>query len=376
MTTKELIEKMDEHILFEELDAVEKQINQYPYLIHVMWPDGNYLLHKLMKVCAPIKYIKLILDLGANVCLRTAKGESTYDIARYNYGMLLERIERLGSKMSLVEQVHFLAETKENYNELKKLLENYKGLVHICHPNGRTLLQTAITGTRKDNDKIEIIKLILGMGADCNQLDSDGNTALTNYWTHENEHIKALLLTYGAKYSPNAEFQNFLTTAPENEVIEFLKKNPEKCYSLTTFLKGLSWDKPLLGRYLIDNNVDVNFCPPGLQPLIIRTINGYNNYNCDDWLSFISLLLKHGADLNLKDERGATALHYAVCDFLAADNTFKLIDMLLSYGAKINETTKRNGTPLDYALQYPSDKSIIKYLRDNGGLNVSLLSMP
>jgi ankyrin repeat protein len=48
-----------------------------------------------------------------------------------------------------------------------------------------------------------------------------------------------------------------------------------------------------------------------------------------------TFLLKHGADLNIKDTIGYTALHYAICN----GNT-SMANRLLAYGADIEKQTQ------------------------------------
>lgn len=59
--------------------------------------------------------------------------------------------------------------------------------------------------------------------------------------------------------------------------------------------------------------------------------------------NIVSLLLEHGADPNIKDANGNTALHYAVYVGKPA-----IAANLLPYGANIEEKTKVKFTELEF----------------------------
>ena len=62
----------------------------------------------------------------------------------------------------------------------------------------------------------------------------------------------------------------------------------------------------------------------------------------------VSLLVRHGADVKLKDRRGGTALHF-LCE-----NAEEIIKVLVDNGANIDEEDNGNHTPLQTALSHPS----------------------
>lgn len=69
-----------------------------------------------------------------------------------------------------------------------------------------------------------------------------------------------------------------------------------------------------------------------------------------------------GADVNLKDKCGMTALHFA-----AQVQSVEIASMLINSGAKIDEVDNNGNTPLSTAiLNYISDLSLIELLLKNG----------
>lgn len=62
----------------------------------------------------------------------------------------------------------------------------------------------------------------------------------------------------------------------------------------------------------------------------------------------LACMIKHGADLNLADSTGRTALHYAVM----VDSTGEMARSLITAHANVNAKTQIYGsTPLDYAIK-------------------------
>jgi len=85
----------------------------------------------------------------------------------------------------------------------------------------------------------------------------------------------------------------------------------------------------------------------GSLPLIAAALNNH--------LHIVEVLLKHGANINLTNRNGNTALHLA-----ATYGRVEVIRLLLARGADINVTTHSNKTPLDKVRQscYIKDETL------------------
>ena len=76
----------------------------------------------------------------------------------------------------------------------------------------------------------------------------------------------------------------------------------------------------------------------------------------NDW--DLQLLLENGADVNLRDKDGWTALMYA-CRY---QNSLGIVNALIEKGAYIRTRNKYNATPLLMAADYSQNPEIIKVL--------------
>lgn len=90
-----------------------------------------------------------------------------------------------------------------------------------------------------------------------------------------------------------------------------------------------------------------------------------------DKLETVKYLVEHGADINLKDARGWTPLHYAV------ERRLRLVRYLVEHGADLEAVNNHGETPLICAVQgervsslpyhwYWDDDKIVKYLVEQG----------
>ena len=105
-------------------------------------------------------------------------------------------------------------------------------------------------------------------------------------------------------------------------------------------------------RELIDLGADVN----------IRNYKGQSALHCAAKAGFhepVALLLETGADVNATDRDGDTPLH-AVCRSTVKDQAKlqKVVDLLLAAGANLNHENRLGRTP----LQVKRRKSLLKFI--------------
>ena len=82
--------------------------------------------------------------------------------------------------------------------------------------------------------------------------------------------------------------------------------------------------------------------------------------NCKESLNIVKNLVEQGADVNLKDYRNKTALHYAV-----EAKSLEIVKYLVEHGADVNCKTRRGATALHFAVGTGS-LEMAKYLVENG----------
>ena len=79
------------------------------------------------------------------------------------------------------------------------------------------------------------------------------------------------------------------------------------------------------------------------------------------YMDVAEMLLVHGADANVKEEIGQTPLHIAACG-----RNKELVELLLAHGADVNAKANDGSTPLSLAA-YFKNRDIVDLLRQHGG---------
>ncbi|AKI79857.1 putative ankyrin repeat protein [Acanthamoeba polyphaga mimivirus] len=103
-------------------------------------------------------------------------------------------------------------------------------------------------------------------------------------------------------------------------------------------------------KHLTDNIATINYCnEKGWTALMIACTM------CDEWSSLktIRLLLKKGADINIKNNKGRTVLSLMVN--IVTANKFNIMDLLIDKGADINSHDNKNKTLLIHACKKELD---------------------
>jgi len=253
---------------------------------------------------------------------------------------------------------------KEKYSLVKWIINNKRCHINNIHRwrhdkpgNGRTLLMYAI-----DNQKLDIIKLLIKKGCDINIQNYLGHNALMRICmgTENSNTLKMIkLLVYSGcdiKKQDNKGW-NTLMHAIYNqyskEVVDYLSKRSKRYYGkekgwnivqfIATKKSTIDKRKYLIVKYLLDNGYSINRrLIKKRTPLIHAVIYGYHNYK------IAQLLIERGCNINARDKRGSTALIHATknSNFTSSN---KIIKLLLDNGANINIKNKSGITALMYA---------------------------
>lgn len=238
-----------------------------------------------------------------------------------------ERLLRFGALNHLQDQffINFFSHFSNKYLE-KLLFEyiNYPFIVRILlsqgvNPNAKSTYLPTFAIRHEQSHNIATHSRL--NDADLPSLDGFNNIG-TGYLTplikaSENGYLKTikLLIEYGA--------------------------NVQNIEGESSLIKALKYEHYLVVELLLKNNVNVNVMfENNRTPLMIATSLPNSYYFC-------LLLLNFGADPNITNNLGETALIYAV-----KNNAYYTVDLLIRWGAEINfETTMYRLTPVSIAIK-------------------------
>jgi ankyrin repeat protein len=226
----------------------------------------------------------------------------------------------------------YLASVSGNAAMIERLLQAGADANTVSSEGETVLMTVARTG------KVDAAKLLIAHGADVNARESwKGQTALM--WAAAQNHPDMVreLLAHGAEVNGRSNLQKWerQTTAEPRE-----KWLPPGNFTPLHFAAREGALESV--RVLVEAGADVNAVDPdGIGTMLMAIINGHYDV--------AAYLLEHGADPNLADKTGRTALYSAV-DFhtMPVSNrpspkdmenqvgSLELIRMLLSKGANVN----------------------------------------
>jgi len=199
------------------------------------------------------------------------------------------------------------------------------------------------------NDNIEMIKLLLKHGYDINTVNFWQQTVFFYAIKDNNEEIIELLLDAGANIYNKPRYGGITTVSYFLKLsnINFLEK-----YHKDINWAQYMWEMKNLStqsfKLLLKNGVDINSRNWNNSTLLIEECR---KVKVDK--SNVEFLINNGADLNLQDNDGFTALHY-----IAMKNYPDILKLLLQSGANPFIDNNING---DYPIVY----AISEYNIDN-----------
>ncbi len=208
----------------------------------------------------------------------------------------------------------------ENPEIIEVLLEN-EADVNVKSENGKTALMYAANRYNDENNKI--VELLLRYGANVNAKDNNGRTPLLYALMKKYTKIAKTLINKGA--SVDAKDTNGVTALH--------------------IASGLT---PEMFRMVIERSADVDaqMSPDGITPLMFATL--VKNPE------IVEMLLKHGANTEIKDNNGETALIYAI-----KQNSEEIIEMLIKSGANVNAKSSTGNSLLYWAIRENGENDTI-----------------
>ena len=363
---------------------------------------GNNGKSALMVACQKgnERIVKILLGHGAKVDLQDNAGKSALMLAceerNYNSRIVLELLNK-GARVDLQDNrgrsALMLAYLKENHvvHELFKF--NKGAQVDLQDNAGKSALMLACG---KENEKI-IIEL-LNEGAQVDLQDNAGISALMLACEKENEKIAIELLNQGAR----ADLQD---NAGKSALMR-IKHNLRISYALnggaqmdlqdnagkTAMILACEEGNERIVLELLNQGAQVDLQDIHGKSALIHAVSKYyprcgpnrdyyETYNGDIELSsgenerkyIFKHLLKHGAQVNLQDHAGETALMHAIEGIDSACNNIRApmgenkqrIDMLLEHGAKVDLQNNTGRSALMLACRGGAFLKV-RILLDNG----------
>ncbi|XP_057335764.1 ankyrin-1-like isoform X2 [Microplitis mediator] len=246
----------------------------------------------------------------------------------------------------------------DDWFEITKLLIDKGADIKCRDKSGNTPLQYAIL-----QGCLEVVKLLLQQDSasdDTKTLNDKKQTLLHSAASIKSRSIIKLLLK--RKYFENVDIEDIdgktpLHLAVQSSRLKTVKLLLKHKANVNAVDKKLStpllcaihnpYQSPMI-ELLLEHKADPNCVnKEGLTPSFIAA-----TYTNDD---YIQILLKYGADLNLKiGDSGKTALH------CLAECENKFVNKIIKYGADINVLSNDEKTALDYLLE-----SMVSYCKKN-----------
>ena len=329
------------------LDNIKRLLELGADIQQLEFNDGWSALHIAARDSSH-KIIEYLLSLGMTVNMTSKTGQTPLMCACYKGGRLdnIKRLLELGADIQQLDYdgwsaLHFAA-TYSNPEIIEYLL-SLGMTVNMTDKSGQTPLMCAcLEGGRSDN-----IKRLLELGADIQQLDYDGLSALHFAATYSNPEIIKYLLSLGMTVNmTDKSCQTLLMCAClEGGRLDNIKRLLELGADIQQLEFNAGWSalhfaatysNPEIIEYLLSLGMTVNMTDKsGKTPLMCACLEGGR-------LDNIKRLLELGADIQqLEFNAGWSALHFA-----ARHSSPEIIEYLLSLGMTVNMTDKSGQTPL------------------------------
>ncbi|KAN0137936.1 Ankyrin repeat-containing domain protein [Lactarius tabidus] len=302
--------------------------------------DAETPLH-LASYLLEVKLVRMFLDHGANVNVKDNWGRTPLhrvleardycDDDRFGVAQLLiERGADVNAHDDVPKTPLHLASYFPDLSLVRMLLDR-GAIIDAKDGWGRTPLHRVLEAQDYSvADRFVVARLLMERGADVNAQDEDHETPLHLASCFLEAKLVRMLLDHGAKV--NAEDKQGRT--PLHRVPGPRSHSDEDCF--------------IVARQLVDRGADVNAghkdheTPLHLASRFLQ-------------VKLVQMFLDHGANINVKDSQGRTALHRVLEDSHNSDeDRFGVARLLVERGADVNMTDNYHETPSHLASRLPS----------------------
>ena len=329
-------------------DLVEHLAIKHPQYINAFGGDYGFpLLAALGEGHGEVA--ELLLKHGADIAVREATGKTMllvmlsslhHDNPLNMIDFLLTHGADVNARDDTFKSSLHLAEESYCMRQVVTMLLKHGADVNSQDNNGKTplhmLLESEISwrddGHAEDEgeDGSNDVRLLLEHGADVNIRDEDNRTPLLLAMELGWFRTACILIEHGA--DANTENKNGRNLLHELVLSESSIDD-----------EGEALDYALL---LLKHGVEVNKRDEDKDtPLHLSIV-----FN---WFGLAGILLEHGADANAENDRGMTPLHkLSESDIKDDGNILNLMLLLLKHGAEVNRRDRDNETPLHLAIRW------------------------
>jgi serine/threonine-protein phosphatase 6 regulatory ankyrin repeat subunit B len=287
---------------------------------------GNTALHYAAKMNLSDTVSELI-EKGASPDLKNNDGQTPLDLAQFQ-----RTREELLNVSAYPPQSAAASLDEKLYDAVSNIdpiqAEQLLKIGANANTRGRMETDTALIAAIKNSDT-EMVELLLDYGADVSQTDNAGNTALDEAAMNDVVNIIGILLQQGA--DPN-------------------RRNNQRDGE-TALHAAVSSGNFRSAQALLAGGADVNLAAnDGITPLIKLVLE-------DKWsvLRMAKIFLDAGADPNLQDSFGRSALHYA--------QDSEVIELLIENGANIDLRDSEGQTALHRAAGQGNLDTLVALLK-------------
>jgi len=259
--------------------------------------------------------VNLLLDKGANINAVCHEGATPLFLATMcdPIGDVVDSLLGRGARIDVLtndggSMLHGAA-SGGNMKLVKLFLENIRMPVNLLRHDGTTVLIDAV----QHSGNKALIEYLISKGADLNAVDNLGANVLYKAFLGGKVDLFDFLLLKGAKMK--------IPTSPP----------PLHYAAMGGHKQSVEW--------LLSKKVDINEKAKDGTTAAMHACKESGN------VQLLQLFKSKGADLNAADEKGLTALHYAV-EYDLIDS----VEFLLSNGLKPNVAANDGATPLFLAL--------------------------
>jgi ankyrin repeat protein len=230
--------------------------------------------------------------------------------------------------------------------------------VNLTMPDGRTVLMLAGSARRASagDAQREMLKMFLDSGATTNGETANGETVISAFTPKGDVDTIKLLMSKGAKVDPKGISGRFaLSQAVSSKNAELAKffiqqgvdVNTNTPLSRTLLEEAAGNDDVSMVRHLLDAGADPNFRGTSQGTALAAAAKS---------AEITALLLKHGADVNPRDENSGPHFYTPIYKAVSQPQpNFEVVKMLLEAGADPNVPANWGGkTALDVAIEQRS----------------------